>query len=118
LDIVGDLRTAIVAEHGGLSLMDTRIPRPRFVFSLTRATHVPSGRNDTTCPPRCDRGFANSQVVYKLSGKASPALASARWSTPMACSSETDREIEISDTSMCRARSSIFFSRKESGLST
>jgi len=28
------------------------------------------------------------------------------------------RAIEISDTSMWRARSSIFFSRKESGLST
>ena len=58
------------------------------------------------------------RLFYMMVGSVSPPFSNAFWSRPTAWISGTFRAIETSETSMCRARSSIFFSRNESGLST
>ena len=56
-------------------------------------------------------------TFYNAAGSGSPALSNARCIRSVAVISGILRAIEISETSICRARSNIFFSRNESGFS-
>ena len=59
---------------------------------------------------------AGNQGSYAGAGKFSDDLASAACNTPVASNSLSPRDMESSVTSMCRARSNIFFSRKLNGF--
>jgi hypothetical protein len=95
----------------GVEVSDRREPQPE------RQACQEDDAYKRDIPPR-ERGRAGFvRRNYSGSGRWSCALVSAWSSTPAASGSFIPREVENSMISMCRARSSIFFSRKLSGFS-